>query len=135
MRRLAPPILSAALTMALWACGPPAEQTAPGASADSGEPAAVATPLPTDGWIGQWPGVEGTYLTIEAGTPGAYKLTIADLDGPKVYTGAANGATITFERNGVTETIKAGDGKATGMKWLTEKSDCLVIKSGEGFCR
>ena len=34
-----------------------------------------------------------------------------------------------------TETIIATSGKGTGMKWLADKHDCLVIKPGEGYCR
>ncbi len=28
-----------------------------------------------------------------------------------------------------------GERERTGMKWLLEKRNCLVIKQGEGFCR
>jgi hypothetical protein len=33
------------------------------------------------------------------------------------------------------ESIRATDGPATGMKWLSDKSNCLTIRSGEGYCR
>ena len=47
----------------------------------------------------------------------------------------AAGDTIAFERGGIKETIRAGSGADTGMKWLSEKKDCLVVKPGEGYCR
>jgi len=66
---------------------------------------------------------------------GAFDVVISDLDGPKPYTGKAVGDHIEFERNGVVESLRATDGKGTGMKWLQDKTDCLTIKPGEGFCR
>ena len=66
---------------------------------------------------------------------GGYRVTIQSLDGRESYAGDAAGPNIVFERNGKTETLRAGSGKLTGMKWLADKSDCLVIQAGEGFCR
>ena len=88
----------------------------------------------TDAWLGQWTGPEGTMLLI-AGGQGEYEVTVRNLDGPRVFAGhgAVNG--IAFERDGSAELIRATDGPGTGMKWLTEKRDCLVIRPGEGFCR
>ena len=62
-------------------------------------------------------------------------LLIQSLDGPATYEGVAAGDRIEFNRDGKTEFIRAGSGKQTGMKWLLEKRDCLIIKQGEGFCR
>jgi len=87
-----------------------------------------------DRWIGRWTGPEGTYLSIAKSTEG-YTVEIADLDGPKSYAARAAGDHLEFERNGKTEAIRATNGQQTGMKWLQEKSDCLTIKPGEGFCR
>jgi hypothetical protein len=64
-----------------------------------------------------------------------YVVVIQDLDGPKTFAGFADGNRIRFERNGKTEYISAGDGEATGMKWLADKKDCLLTKKGEGWCR
>jgi hypothetical protein len=117
----------------LAACSPTKapEATAPEAAA----PAAVAPPV-ADSWLGQWNGPEGTYLKIEPGPQmRTYNLTIADLDGPKTFAGSAVVEGITFQRGDVTETIHAGNGADTGMKWLADKTDCLVVKSGEGYCR
>ena len=38
-------------------------------------------------------------------------------------------------RDGVRESLRPGSGVETGMKWLQDKSDCLVVKPGEGYCR
>ena len=100
---------------------------APSSSSASPEPA-------TDKWLGQWNGPEGTFLNLEGGK-GRYQITIQDLDGPRTYQGTADGAQIQFERNGTKETIRATSGAETGMKWLSDKSDCLTIHPGEGYCR
>lgn len=90
----------------------------------------------TDAWIGKWTGVEGLALDVQKGNAeGKYALKVTLLDGTNDYEGAAAGDTITFVRDGKTETIRKTDGAATGLKYLAEKKDCLTIKSGEGFCR
>ena len=99
--------------------------------ADSG--ATTSSPA-TDGWLGQWNGPEGTFLRLEGGK-GKYAITIQDLDGPRTYQGTAAGAQIQFDRNGVQASIRATNGQETGMKWLRDKSDCLTIRPGEGYCR
>lgn len=88
----------------------------------------------TDAWTGAWTGPEGTQLRIDGGQ-GAYTVTVRDLDGPRSFAGRAVAGGIEFERDGAVERIAATDGPGTGMKWLTEKRDCLVIRPGEGFCR
>ena len=87
----------------------------------------------TDEWLGQWSGPEGTFLRLEGGQ-GQYQITIQDLDGPRHYKGSAAGDRIRFDRNGE-EYIRATGGAETGMKWLRDKSDCLTIRPGEGYCR
>jgi hypothetical protein len=94
---------------------------------------APAVPL-TDTWLGQWNGPEGTYLTVTGGD-GRYDIVIRNLDGPTSFKGVGVGEGIEFVRDGVTETIRATDGPGTGMKWLADKSECLKIRSGEGYCR
>ena len=64
-----------------------------------------------------------------------YVVKIQSLDGPATYEGVAAGDRIEFKREGKTESIRAGSGRETGMKWLLEKKDCLIIREGEGFCR
>jgi len=88
----------------------------------------------TDQWLGQWNGPEGTYLLLSKRDE-QYVVKIQSLDGPATYEGVAAGDRIEFKRDGKTESIRAGSGRETGMKWLLEKKDCLIIKEGEGFCR
>lgn len=106
--------------------------TLPTAPAETSTPAAA----PTDAWIGKWVGVEGLALDIAKGdTPGTYRLHIALMDGANDYAGTADAGVIRFTRDGTAETIRHTNGAETGLKWLAEKSDCLTIKPGEGFCR
>ena len=87
-----------------------------------------------DKWLGKWNGPEGTFLELVGGN-GKYKVTIQNLDGPRTFQGQAAGNHIEFERNGVKESVRATNGAATGMKWLSEKSNCLTVRAGEGYCR
>ena len=57
------------------------------------------------------------------------------LDGPRTFQGNAVGDQIEFERNGIKESLRATNGAETGMKWLSEKSNCLTVRAGEGYCR
>lgn len=88
----------------------------------------------TDQWLGQWNGPEGTFLRLDGGK-GRYEITIQDLDRAPTYQGNSAGDQIHFHRNGATESIRATNGAGTGMKWLSNKSDCLTIRPGEGYCR
>jgi hypothetical protein len=120
-------VLVAAL--ALTGCAGPVSEGGHAASAVAG----ALTPS-RDAWIGRWPGPEGTYLDIRRAGDG-YGLTVADLDGARTFPGSATAEGIAFERDGTVETVRGGDGNATGMKWLAGKQDCLIIRAGEGFCR
>lgn len=106
-------------------------------------PVAVGTTTPndhtlvenyTDTWAGQWNGPEGTFLKID-GSRGVYKLTIQGLDGANSYDGKSVEQRIRFMRNDREAYIQATDGAGTGMKWLADKQNCLIIRAGEGFCR
>lgn len=119
----------------------PAPEAAPQASPEAATPPAPAPP-PTseapaanlDGWLGKWIGPEGTYLVLaKAGE--RYRIEIQSLDSKDGYDGTPAGDHLEFRRNGSTETLRAATGQETGMKWLLEKKDCLVIREGEGFCR
>ena len=94
----------------------------------------TASSIMTDAWLGKWNGPEGTYIDI-SGANGIYKVVIADLDGPSQYQGVNSGNKITFNRDGVIESIQASNGTDTGMKWLDGKSNCLRVSAGEGWCR
>jgi len=87
-----------------------------------------------DQWLGKWVGPEGTYAVLSK-KGDKYGVQIHSLDGSATYEGTSVGNRIQFRRNGVTESIHAGNGEETGMKWLLDKKDCLIIKTGEGFCR
>jgi hypothetical protein len=85
-------------------------------------------------WLGRWDGPEGTYLEISK-KAGEYLLEIRNLDGSRTFEGSAAGPRIAFTRDGKQELLSAGDGSATGMKWLAGKKNCLLTKPGEGWCR
>ena len=87
-----------------------------------------------DSWMGRWIGPEGTYLEL-ARSGGRFSVLIHSLDSTVAYQGTAAGDHIEFMRGGMKESVRAGDGNATGMKWLLEKKNCLVVRMGEGFCR
>lgn len=88
----------------------------------------------TDKWVGQWNGPEGTYLRI-SGSNGRYEVTVRNLDGPRSFPGTAAEGRIEFDRDGVKESLRATNGQGTGMKWLADKSECLMVRAGEGYCR
>jgi hypothetical protein len=123
------------------AASPPAAQApAPPPAANAPPtPPPVPAPEPVEpdvlaDWLGKWIGPEGTSLTLSRKGDG-FDLVIESLDGPAPYVGRAIDGGIEFERNGRMETLRATDGAGTGMKWLADKTDCLVIAPGEGFCR
>jgi hypothetical protein len=130
-RRYRSPAASFIFTLCLGSCTDRDARSDSTKAVNAGEPKASAV---TDAWLGQWTGPEGTFLRLEGGK-GKYDITIQDLDGPRTYQGAAAGPQIQFERNGEKESIRATNGAETGMKWLRDKSDCLTIRTGEGYCR
>jgi len=85
-------------------------------------------------WLGKWTGPEGTSLEI-ARRGDQFAVTIRSLDGVETFEGAGKGDRILFTRAGKAESIRAGSGQDTGMKWLLDKKNCLVVKTGEGYCR
>ncbi len=114
---------------------PTVSPTVIGSPSVSPTTAPAAANNPTDKWLGQWTGVEGTYLRLSKNGE-KYVVVIANLDGPKTYEGVAAGDRIEFKRGGKTESIRAATGKETGMKWLLDEKNCLVVTVGsEGFCR
>lgn len=98
---------------------------------------AQSTPAPivhVSEWLGRWDGPEGTYLDIAEREIG-YEITIANLDGPRKFDGTGKEDSIVFTRDGEVLSIHAGTGDDTGMKWLVDKKYCLIVKTGEGYCR
>ncbi|MBO0494602.1 membrane lipoprotein lipid attachment site-containing protein [Pseudomonas sp. Marseille-Q1929] len=99
-----------------------------------------ATP-PTDQWVGKWIGVEGLHLTIAKDDSigrGHYILTMQyglDADDSGTFKGEAAEDGIAFTRPDGPQLLRAGDGEATGLKWLADKKDCLIVATGEGYCR
>ncbi|PZQ47051.1 MAG: hypothetical protein DI551_04015 [Micavibrio aeruginosavorus] len=87
-----------------------------------------------DEWVGQWNGPEGTYMKISK-TGEGYRVTIKDLDKESEYLGVLDGKRIRFLRDDHQEFIHYGAGRDTGMKWLMEEPNCLIVKEGEGYCR
>ena len=113
----------------------PAPAPAPAAPAAEAPKAEVPKTAPaTDAWLGTWNGPEGTFLRL-AGGGGTYEVTVQNLDGPRTFQGKAVDDRIEFERDGTKESLRATGGVETGMKWLSEKKDCLTVRSGEGYCR
>lgn len=105
------------------------------AAANAGN-ASNAVALPADAWVGKWTGPEGLALEIaKLDTPGTYDIKITLLDGANSYRGTGEGETIRFVRGGVAETIRKASGDETGLKYLAGKTNCLMIKPAEGFCR
>ena len=130
-KKLQPFIACAMLVSLVTGCQDHKSSSAPLASASS--PNSNAAPF-TDQWLGKWVGPEGTFLLL-AGGDGKYEVTVQNLDGPQTFYGLAAGDHIVFERNGVKEQLRATNGAETGMKWLNEKSNCLTVRAGEGYCR
>lgn len=122
-------------TVALAACGS-REPAKPAPAASTSPVAAVVTPSPApDRWVGRWNGPEGTYLDIAATPDAGYALEIANLDGPRAFAARAVGDHLEFERDGQAQTLTFTDGPGTGMKWLQDNTDCVVVGVGEGYCR
>ncbi len=89
---------------------------------------------PADNWLGKWTGPEGTYLILSK-TDAGYDVMVQSLDKIRTFSGEKDGAGIKFTRDNHEEKIYHGDGAATGMKWLADKKDCLIVRTGEGYCR
>lgn len=90
----------------------------------------------TAAWVGKWTGPEGMYVDIKQTGDGKYTLDMqSDLDTKGSYEGSAEPDGITFKRGTEVLTLKKSDGDATGLKWLAGKEDCLMVKTGEGYCR
>ncbi len=96
----------------------------------------MATPVPdgTSGLSGKWAGPEGTSMAVVP-RDGGFDVTITNLDGPRTFHGASAPGGIAITRDGKALIIHRGSGVDTGMKWLADKKDCLVVDANEGYCR
>jgi hypothetical protein len=122
------------LSMSILACA--CRQEGRPSTASNSESAArtSAQNALTDKWLGRWNGPEGTYIVLTKNGE-KYVVMINSLDGPATYEGTGAGDHIEFLRNGKQESIHAGSGVDTGMKWLMDEKNCLVVQKSEGFCR
>ena len=111
--------------------GPPAARTGSSPANSGTTPTANVS---IEKWLGQWNGPEGTFLRLSQ-NGNHYVVKIQSLDSLNTYEGVATADGIQFTRNGKTESIHAGNGEGTGMKWLLDEKNCLIIRYGEGFCR
>ncbi|WLH89717.1 membrane lipoprotein lipid attachment site-containing protein [Pseudomonas sp. FP453] len=131
-------VLSAVALLA--ACNQEAKEAPKPAPASVQATLVPATP-PTDQWVGKWVGVEGLHLTIAKDDSigrGHYLLTMQyglDADDSGTFKGEAAEDGIAFTRPDGPQLLRAGDGEATGLKWLADKKDCLIVATGEGYCR
>jgi hypothetical protein len=134
-------VLSLSFAAGLAACSPQsaADHSASSAAESAAvsmasEQAASTVAIDPSAFTGKWTGPEGTALTI---TPQGsdYKVTVQNLDGPRDFTGTAADGGIQFLRDGQTFVIRPGSGEETGMKWLADKANCLIVAAGEGYCR
>lgn len=97
---------------------------------------AIPAPIDVAAWAGKWTGPEGMYATITAEPNGNFSLEMqSDLDTKSTYEGIAAADGIRFKRGEETLLLKKATGDETGLKYLAGKTDCLMVKSGEGYCR
>ena len=148
MRKIIMTTAFAAASLILGACGEtpkPANATpvtAPSATAPVATPSPAASPVAdvktdpkAETLVGKWTGVEGTYLNITE-KDGKYSVEIKNLDKAETFDGTKKGDVIEFTRNGKIETVKHATGEETGMKYLLEEKNCVVITKGsEGYCK
>ena len=87
-------------------------------------------------WAGKWTGPEGLFVTITPGEPGRDKLEMqSDIDTKGSYDGQDSEHGIQFRRGGESLSLHRGSGDDTGLKYLVGKQECLIVKTGEGYCR
>jgi hypothetical protein len=87
-------------------------------------------------WAGKWTGPEGLHVTITPTEPGKYKLDMqSDLDTRGSYDGQDSEHGIQFRRGGEQLSLRRGSGDESGLKYLMGKQECLIVKTGEGYCR
>jgi len=99
-------------------------------------PSSAAAPHRFADWAGKWTGVEGVYLVITPTEAERYSLEMQyDLDNKVTVEGRDSEHGIKFDRGGKPYSLRRAQGGETGLKWLADKKDCLVVQDGEGYCR
>ncbi|MFT3996267.1 MAG: hypothetical protein QM667_02580 [Asticcacaulis sp.] len=132
------PVLFLVPMFALIACSPREEDPPTEAESRASTSASVSASRAADvaaGYVGRWTGPEGSSLEVVA-RQHDYEVSISGVQvGPGVFTGTVEGDALRIERNGEAQTIRHTTGPRTGIKYLADKKDCVLISSGEGFCR
>lgn len=111
---------------------------APPVGGDTGTAPAPTPDAPSEdaAYLGRWTGVEGMYLQVTPKPAGGVSMEMQwDLDNRGTFDGSVTAEGLRFMRNGVAETAVRTDGNATGLKYLAGKTNCLTVKSGEGYCK
>lgn len=89
-----------------------------------------------DGWAGRWTGPEGMYVDVKPLGKSQFELEMqSNLDTKGTYSGSAEEHGIRFTRNGEKFLLYRANGDETGLKYLAGKKECLMVTSGEGYCR
>lgn len=97
--------------------------------------AATEATVPLE-WAGKWIGPEGLYVIIRPLDGSSVELEMqSDLDTLDTYAGSITPEGISFERGGEMLLLKPASGADTGLKYLAEKTNCLMVQPGEGYCR
>lgn len=116
-----------------------AATTASGKAPTAHNATATMANVPTNAWIGRWVGPEGLFLDIASKGgefSGRYTLKMQyTLDKRASVEGMAHLDTIVFERDGEQHVLRAGTGAQSGMKWLADKRQCLIVGTAEAYCR
>ncbi len=111
-------------------------ETVPAEGVEAPDPATA--PHRFASWAGKWIGVEGMYATIIPAEPGTYKLEMqsgTDAGTKGTYDGSDSEHGIKFKRGTEELSLRRGSGDETGLKYLAGKKECLIVKTGEGYCR
>ncbi len=131
-------IAGLSLVLALGACGSSAPDPVPSQDTAAGvETPEIAPTAPSHSeWAGKWIGPEGMYVQITSTAAGAYNLEMqSDLDTKGTYNGQDAEGGIKFARGGERLLLRAATGDETGLTDLAGKKNCLMVKSGEGYCK
>jgi hypothetical protein len=77
-------------------------------------------------------------LALKGATAGHYSLKMqygTDTEMSGTFEGVGTPEGIAFVRPDGTHVLRASTGEETGLKYLGGKTDCLMVKVGEGYCR